>query len=100
MAATITCTRCKKQIPIDVFFDSCTNYFPDLRVMECTCPGCGDRIEAQPEPGAVWLGYIYAAGQPHFSGMEKVLVEGLRVSAGSQSMQITLGDRTWTLGKS
>ena len=98
MAAAITCPDCKKKIPVEQFLDGCQTYLAEVRVLRCKCPGCHGVTEVQPEPGALWLGYVYAAGQPHFSAMEKIPVDGLRVSADSRSMEIKLGDRTWTLG--
>jgi len=55
-------------------------------------------VEAQVEHGAVWLGYVYVAGAPQFSAMEKVNVDGLSVQHHPRSVEIRLGDRSWTIG--
>lgn len=55
-------------------------------------------MEAQVEHGAVWLGYVYVAGAPQFSAMEKVNVDGLSVQHHPRSVEIRLGDRSWTIG--
>ncbi|MEM6326665.1 MAG: hypothetical protein AAF791_06050 [Bacteroidota bacterium] len=54
-------------------------YWAALDVLQCTTPCCGRTEEVQLRDGEIIRGYVYAAGAPHFAGMECHGIPELRV---------------------
>lgn len=94
----IECPACHGSVTEEIFLSACSDFWPEVRVVYFTCPLCGDRTEARLEHSRISLGYIYAAGAPHFCGMVDVEVEGLTVSSGGRELEAELDGQKWVIG--
>lgn len=92
-----TCKLCGGTFTLRAVLEAAEKYWPALDVTFAARPCCGARDELQLRPNIVWHGYLYAAGQPHFAGMEEYAVPGLTVRAGLDGITFTLDGRTFTL---
>jgi hypothetical protein len=95
----IECFRCKKNTPLDLLLDTCHSYWSELNVLKCACPYCGQTSEIQIEDGTIWFGYIYAAGVPHFAGIDPVHINGLSVQCSVGSIRIEFEGKEWIVGQ-
>jgi hypothetical protein len=96
-APTVQCPSCKRAVAADVFLSACSDFWSEVDVVRFQCPLCHDTTDARLEPSRIWLGYIYAAGAPHFSGMIEVRVDGLLVERDGDDLLAELGDATWKI---
>ena len=93
----IECFSCRKNTRLDLFLDTCHCYWPELNVLKCACPYCGETSEIQIEDGTIWFGYIYAAGGPHFSAIDPLYINGLSVQHAVGSIHITFEGKEWKI---
>ena len=92
---TLACPRCMGEMDAESFLDGCLSLDPALATVSWACAACGATDPIQLEDGAVWLGYVYAAGTAHFARMVEIRVPGLSLALHPRSMEIRLGDRRW-----
>jgi hypothetical protein len=95
----IKCFSCKKNTPLVLFLDTCHSYWPELNVLKSDCPYCKITSDIQIENGIIWFGYIYAAGAPHFSGVDPVPINDLSVQHSVGSIRIELEGKEWVIKK-
>ena len=88
----LACAACKRSYEPARFFEGLSGFTPALEVARWTCPDCKAMSELRIEPGAVWFGYLSAAGAPHFTAVDRVPIPELRVSSSNDSLTIELGD--------
>ena len=62
-------------------------------------PCCYTREELRIETGKVWRGYVYAAGAPHFCGMEEYEVPNLILKTKRPELSFVLGGQERTVAK-
>ncbi|WP_156338981.1 hypothetical protein [Chondromyces crocatus] len=98
-AATIPCPSCHESTPAHEYLAHKAAYVPALRRLTCVCRACGEVAELQVDAGAIWLGYMVAAGAVQFSAMREVPLEGLSVKHHPRSVELRLGERTWTVAE-
>jgi len=94
----IVCPGCKKDIPLDSFFDTCHCYWPEANVLKSCCPLCHEVSEIQVEDGRVWFGYVYVGGAAHFCGVDPVDVNGLSVERSESEIRIAVNGKEWIIG--
>ena len=85
-ATEIRCPSCKTAIAPVAFLSACSDYWSVADTVKFTCPTCHAPTDARVEEGQVSLGYIYAAGGPHYCGMEEVSVPDLSVWRDGESL--------------
>ena len=70
------------------------HYWPELDVVCCKAPCCDHTEELRIENGTIERGYVYAAGAPHFAGMEEYDVPTLELEKKKRDLVFTLdGER-------
>ena len=90
----IDCPDCANAMPVETFLDHVTAYRLVTDSGKFTCPHCAATIDVRVRPGLISLGYVYAAGAPHFAGMIDVDVAGLDRTRGGPA---TYRGRSWML---
>lgn len=93
----VNCPACKQAVPAARFLDACSGYWAALELVHFTCPLCNSVTETRLRPGAIEMGYTYAAGSAHFCSMIEVSVPGLEVQADTGEMTIELGEQRWNI---
>ena len=73
----LACTSCKRECDVATFCAALDAYAPVLDFERVRCPSCGASHEVRVENGAVWFGYVAAAGAAYFCAMVEVPVSGL-----------------------
>lgn len=68
-----------------------------VRVVLHRCPQCGSQTEAQVENREICFGYVYAAGEPHFCGVEEMEVDGLSTLETDEGIRVFLDEREWLI---
>jgi hypothetical protein len=96
---TVECPSCKGKVEASAFLSACSHYWSDLNVVRFTCPACGECTDAQVENSRVSLGYVYAAGAPHFCGVADTQLDGLSVHGESEDLVAELDGTTWRIRK-
>lgn len=94
---TVPCPACKLELDEAEFFGACSAFASQLRTVRWSCPACGGAEDLQLENGAVWFGYIGAAGAPYFAAMTEKKVAGLSVSDEPGALVIEHGGRRWAV---
>ena len=64
-----------------------------MDVLQHCCDRCGARTEARIEHGKILLGYVYAAGAPHFASMVEIAATNLVVSHEPDALVVTHGSQ-------
>src|SRR5262245_43740155 len=95
--AAIECPSCKQGIAVEAFLSACSHYWWSVNVVRFTCPACDEKTDARIESGRISIGYIYAAGSPHFCGMVEVSVDGLATWEDGEDLAAELGPGTWRI---
>lgn len=93
------CPACKNEIDFKDALSLCPSYWPELDVVNCTFPCCGQNQEVQLRPGKVTIGYVYAAGAPHFCGVDEVTLPDLEVVRNSDHLKVRFGETTYTIAR-
>lgn len=75
----IKCVRCNSKYSITELFPFAIEYKAKLNVVIAKCPHCDSKKEIQILSGKIIYGYIYAAGEPHYCGMEEYSLDDLVV---------------------
>jgi hypothetical protein len=70
------------------------DWWARVNVTRLQCPACGQIEELSLADGGFERGYTYAAGSPHFAGMEPFDLPGLRVTAHADALEVTLDGET------
>jgi hypothetical protein len=91
----IVCPGCKKDIQLDVFFDRCCCYWPEVNVLKSCCPSCREESEIRVENGRIWFGYVYVGGAAHFCEVDPVDVPGLSVLRSKDKIGIAIDGKEW-----
>jgi hypothetical protein len=94
---TIACPSCKSAVSTSGLLSACSKFWADIDTVRFTCPRCEQHADARLESGRVWLGYVYAAGIPHFCGMEQIGIDGLRVWRDGTDLVAELDQTTWRI---
>ena len=76
---TRTCPLCGGSFTVRALLDRVASFWPEVGVVVSGVPCCGRPEELRISDGLVERGYVYAAGSPHFCGMEEYVVLGLKV---------------------
>ncbi len=84
------CKICNGNFSIKSILDLAECYWAELDVLICKSPCCDSNEELMLSDGQIERGYVYAAGAPHFAGMEQYNVVGLTVVKDSKSLIYTL----------
>ena len=93
----IRCPGCKRDTSVIEFLDELTEYSAKLYLATFSCSVCQARTEARVISGEVQIGYVYAAGSPHFVPVVKHEIEGLVCSSSPERLQVALGEREWSI---
>lgn len=93
----IECFGCGRKISLEKFLSECARYLEAVRVIQHICPQCDHPSEAQIEPGEISFGYVYSAGDLHFSVMKKIEVAGLSRLEQPTGVKVFLGDLEWSI---
>jgi hypothetical protein len=96
-APAIECPSCKAAVEVGAFLSACSEFWSNADVVQFDCPRCHSRTDARVEHSRIWLGYIYGAGGPHFSGQTEVRVPGLYVEHDGADLVVEWGDATWKI---
>jgi hypothetical protein len=89
-----TCA-CKKELDVCEMLDATTKYDGALDIVFVKCPACAAQSEVRVSNGEIGVGYVYAAGAPHFAEMSRIDVPGLTAASEGSGLIVTLGERTW-----
>lgn len=92
-----TCKLCGGNFSVGEILSFAEFYWPELDVLVCKSPCCQKSEELQLSEGVVERGYVYAAGSPHFAGMEVYKAPNLHVSKRSQAIIFNLGGTEVTI---
>lgn len=92
--STVPCRSCKSLNRVATLLDGAA-WWRDVNVLKAQCASCDYKIEMRVESGLAIVGYVYAAGQPHFAGMLDYSIGGLLV-AKSVMLTVELEGRVWT----
>ncbi|MBN1269339.1 MAG: hypothetical protein JXB04_07120 [Kiritimatiellae bacterium] len=65
-----TCRLCGGRFTVRALLDRITHFWPEVDVVVSDSPCCHTAEELRIEDRKVERGYVYAAGAPHFCGME------------------------------
>lgn len=95
--AAIECPSCKTAIAVSDFVSACSQFQSSLNVVRFTCPACSETTDARIENSRISLGYVYAAGAPHFCGMLDVPVRGLAAFQNGTDLTVELAGSTWSV---
>ena len=71
------CPLCGGTFTIRALLEAVFRYWPALNVVYSRSPCCQAQEELEVHVNKVVRGYIYAAGAPHFCGMDEYEVPGL-----------------------
>jgi hypothetical protein len=93
MPEALHCPACKREIDVSAFVENCRSYFATTHTVSFRCPLCEKTTDARIERGRILLGYIYAAGAPHFCGMIEIPVANIDVDRSDGGIAIVLGER-------
>jgi len=88
----IRCTRCKGTFTVRALVKAASQHWAALNVTITSTPCCQAREELEIVPGKVTRGYIYAAGAPHFCGMEEHEAPGLALERRDGQTWLVWGD--------
>lgn len=94
----LDCLECRTVFPPLEFLGRFERFRPNVRVLDWRCPRCGAQAEIRLVDDEVQRGYVYAAGEPHFSDEHHIPLPGLRAIPGAAGLLIEFGDRSWTVG--
>ncbi|WP_309708001.1 hypothetical protein [Armatimonas sp.] len=72
-----TCRLCDGTFTIRALLEAASQHWSALNVMISTSPCCKKQEELEIQTNKVIRGYVYAAGAPHFCGMEEYDAPGL-----------------------
>lgn len=86
---------CGTILTLDELMAAVSAYLPECDVALMRCPRCGDQSEIQIRPDEIRLGYLYAAGAPHFATVFTTDVPGLLRRATAAGLEVEWRDRTW-----
>lgn len=75
-----SCRLCGGSYTIRSVIEAAHRYWPSLHLVYSRRTCCGATEEFEVQPGKVVIGYIYAAGAPHFCGMEEYDAPGLTLN--------------------
>jgi hypothetical protein len=95
--ANITCPSCNRAVAVETFLSACSEFWSDVDVVRFTCPACRQSTDARIEHFRISLGYIYAAGAPHFCGMIDFPVDGLLAWREGTDLAAELDGMTWRI---
>jgi hypothetical protein len=73
-----TCRLCGGTFTVRALVEGLTHFWREVDVAVAEAPCCRATEELRIVNGRVERGYVYAAGAPHFCGMEVYEVPGLR----------------------
>lgn len=73
------CGLCGGSFTVRELLDRVASFWPEVDVVVSRSACCGGPEELRISDGLVERGYVYAAGAPHFCGMEEYVVPGLEV---------------------
>ena len=76
----IPCSSCRRRLRLDEVLKGLKTYWRDLDLAVLACAYCGSELQLRASNDEVSLGYIYAAGAPHFATVTPVNVPGLAVT--------------------
>ena len=93
------CKHCGQPWTLLGILENVESYWPEMDVIRCLAPCCGVPETLQLENGLIRRGYVYAAGEPHFSDMEHYEVPGLTVVKSSESLKYSLHQKEVTVTK-
>lgn len=88
----IQCPACRQDVSTRDFLAGCSDFWADLGIVRFRCPLCHESTDARLRTSRIVLGYVYAAGAPHFCGMVDVEVPGLEVQSGGAALAVLLGE--------
>ena len=71
------CRLCGGIFTLRALIEAATQHWAALNVTISASPCCQVREELEVQTDKVILGYVYAAGRPHFCGMEEYDAPGL-----------------------
>jgi len=93
----IECPSCKSNYDVEEFFDCCSSFYSSSNSFVFTCPKCKERIDSQVISGALILGYLYGAGEPHFAGMVEHKISGLSAKFSGSELSVSYSGGTWII---
>lgn len=73
------CNLCGGRFTIRAIIERISSFWPEVDVVVSETPCCHALEELRIENKRVWRGYIYAAGAPHFCGVEEYEVPTLEL---------------------
>jgi hypothetical protein len=83
------CQLCDGTFTIRALLEAASHHWAALNVTVSESPCCQAREELEIQANKVIRGYLYAAGVPHFCGMEEYDAPGLAIER--------RGERVWLL---
>ena len=83
------CRLCGEKYTVQGILELADYYWPRIDVLVSKSPCCAKIEELQLEEGQIERGYVYAAGAPHFAGMELYKVPGLHVVKSDRAITYT-----------
>ena len=101
-ASDYRCGKCHTMFSWGDVFEHSALGAGGMGIIVYTCPVCGGREEYRVEDGKLGFGYVYAAGDAHFSVMEERAVAGLVVTGGGggeRGVTVEYEGRVWRFGQ-
>jgi hypothetical protein len=84
------CRLCGGAFTVRALLERAAWFWPTVDVVVSATPCCGASEELRLADGRVERGYVYAAGGPHFCGMETYDAPALKVTRAGDRLTCTL----------
>src|SRR5260221_10759239 len=91
------CDGCGRAFDVHQFLDACSGYWSVVGAVSFRCSSCGATEDVQVWPGSLRLGYIYAAGAPHFAAETTWEVPDVWRRKTGKALEVGLGEKTWLI---
>lgn len=92
----IECPSCKNKLKIYDFLISCSSYQKQLNVFKFNCPNCNAKVDSRIENSKIILGYLYGAGEIHFSGMIEYKFPHLNHTSNG-TLEVDYNGKKWSI---
>jgi hypothetical protein len=93
----IKCPNCKSTHSVENFLNSSAEFKPVTNSFVFSCPKCNERIDSKIKQNLVILGYIYGAGELHFSGMIEYKTPGVTYNVKNTTLSVDYFGGSWNI---
>ena len=93
------CCMCGGTFTVRALIEAADRYWPSLNVVYSRSPCCQSQQELSVHTNKIIRGYTYAAGEPHFCGMEEYDAPGIDLNSQSGNYFLRWENRTIPLAE-